>query len=707
ENYRSSGAILHAAQHIIEQDESRPPKKLQATHTFGQRPVLRKLPSAAAEADWLVAEVKRIQALSGDLLQPNDFAVLLRSAALSRAIESALCREGVPYRMIGGMRFYDRAEVKLLVDYLRVIDAPGNNEAVERIINMPPRRVGEGTVKGLHEEARSKGVSLWRLVLDIVQGRCRPTTKVTSATQTGLGKFVDVILSAQKNLAGGQAEGASLVNLLQHLITKLAYQDHLKRKYPDEYEARWTNVEELVIQTTEASDPQQLSAMLEDGTLPTIEGLERRTETVAEDALSLFLANVTLATAGAEKAEQDGEKAQQLTISTIHGAKGLEWPVVFIPACYDGSIPHSRADDNDEERRLLYVGMTRAQALLYLSSPMRNSQREEASMSTFLAQPGVAAFFEEHGPSIATADVQGLAKTLRRACPIDIAIADSKKTLERDEDNYWPLTGEEPPEERARWNRSKPNDATWSFGNTRPASVFTTASVTMQRQQEFSSASATTKAGFISAKAQYDEILEQQKLKKVDERAAQAKALSDEKPKGRKRQIEGQGTIASFFQRPPRLPGDSSTLVSESLPAYDRQEDQPFVKRAKRPLQELRNVNSAPSEQSVSRPHTHKLPSAPLLRPPPSSATMLPAGTGNAYAFLSSSPPKPEVEEAYPETSDTIPTSDAVHDETHSMTRARPATTFHTTSMQSIAPPRKTLGMRRSLQGWNARGGKR
>ncbi|TKA68948.1 hypothetical protein B0A55_08239 [Friedmanniomyces simplex] len=573
ENYRSSGAILHAAQHIIEQDESRPPKKLQATHTFGQRPVLRKLPSAAAEADWLVAEVKRIQALSGDLLQPNDFAVLLRSAALSRAIESALGREGVPYRMIGGMRFYDRAEVKLLVDYLRVVDAPGNNEAVERTINMPPRR-----------------------------GRCRPTTNVTSATQTGLGKFVDVILSAQKKLAGGQAEDASLVNLLQHLITKLAYQDHLKRKYPDEYEARWTNVEELVIQITEASDPQQLSAMLEDGTLPTIECLERRTESVAEDALSLFVANVTLATSGAEKAEEDGEKAQQLTISTIHGAKGLEWPVVFIPACYDGSIPHSRADDNDEERRLLYVGMTRAQALLYLSSPMRNSQREEASMSTFLAQPGVAAFFEEHGPSIANSDVQGLAKTLRRACPTDIAIADSKKTLERDEDNYWPLTGEEPPEERARWDRSKPNDATWSFGNTRPASVFATASVTMQRQQEFSSASATTKAGFISAKAQYDEILEQQKLKKVDERAAQAKALSDDKPKGRKRQIEGQGTIASFFSRPPRLPGDSSTLVSESLPAYDRQEDKPVVKRIKQPLQELRNVNSAPSGQSVSRP---------------------------------------------------------------------------------------------------------
>ncbi|KAK0315243.1 ATP-dependent DNA helicase srs2 [Friedmanniomyces endolithicus] len=689
ENYRSSGAILLAAQHIIEQDESRPPKKLQATHTYGQRPVLRKLPSAAAEADWFVAELKRIQALSGDLLQPNDFAVLLRSAALSRAIETALGREGVPYRMIGGMRFFDRAEVKLLVDYLRVVDAPGNNEAVERIINVPPRRIGEGTVKGLHEEARLKGVSLWSLVLDVVQGRCKPTTKVTPATLTGLAKFVDVILSAQKKLASVIAESAPLVNLLQHLITKLVYQDHLKRKFPDEYEARWTNVEELLAQTVEASDPQRFTAMVEDGVLPGIEGLERRTESVTEDALSLFLANVTLATAGAEKAEQDGEKAQQLTISTIHGAKGLEWPVVFIPACYDGSIPHSRADDNDEERRLLYVGMTRAQALLYLSTPLRNSQREEASMSTFLAQPDVASFFEEHGPSIATADVQALAKTLRRDCPSDTAITESKKTLERDEDNYWPLTGEDPFEESAKWDRSRPGDATWCSGNTKPVSVFSTAAVTMQQHQEFSTATATTKPGFVSAKAQYDEILEQQKLKKVDERAAQAKqakAVSDDKPKTRKRQIEGQGTIASFFAKPPGRAGDQSmTSGGDSFPDPKIESAMTSAKRAKQPLQELRNVNRAPSEKALVRPllPAHKLSSAHLLRLPPSSTNMPAVSAGNTYMFLSSSPPQPE-EEPATEPADGMSTNDEI-----------------------AAPQRKTLGMRRSLQGWNARGGKR
>ncbi|KAK3117276.1 ATP-dependent DNA helicase srs2 [Teratosphaeriaceae sp. CCFEE 6253] len=685
DNYRSSGAILHAAQHIIEQDESRPPKKLQATHTFGLRPILRKLPYAAAEAEWMVAEVKRMQALTGGLVQLNDIAILLRSAMLSRVIETALGREGVPYRMIGGTRFYDRVEVKLLIDYMRVVDSPGNSEAVERITNNPPRRIGEATVKGLHEEAKASG------------RRRQPATKVTAATLTSLAKFVDVIISAQKKLASPSAEGTALVTLLQHLVAKLSYQDHLKKKYPDEYEARWSNVEELMEQATEATDPQQLSAVLEATTLPTIDGVEQRTVSTTEDALSLFLANITLTAASAEKADQDGEKAQQLTISTIHGAKGLEWPVVFIPACYDGSIPHSRADNNDEERRLLYVGMTRAQALLYLSTPMRNSQREEASMSTFLAQPGAASFFEEHGPSVAFAEVQGLARTLRRECPVTEDVAESRKLIERDEDNYWPLTGEEPLELLAQWGRSRPSNPDRSLARTMSVPGFSSAAVTMQQQQDFSTASMTAKPGFVSAKAQYDEVLEEQRLKAVDKRAAQAKAPAVEQPKGRKRQIEGQGTIATFFKKPahPESVAVNAELEREVAGAL------PFPCHRKQPLQELHNHNPAPPIFRLAP--THKLPSASTLRRPPASASFHVPSQHN-YTFLSSSPPQPE---AGNDTSDTAPTSDAPPDPVAPSAKVRPASTFHTTSMQAVAPQRKTLGTRRSLHGWNARGGKR
>ncbi|KAI7197874.1 UvrD-helicase-domain-containing protein [Hortaea werneckii] len=535
ENYRSSGAILHAAQHIIEQDESRPPKKLQATHSLGLRPVLRKLPSAAAEADWLVSEVQRTRTMTGNMLKPSDFAVLLRSAALSRVIESAMGKAGVPYRMMGGTRFYDRVEVKLLVDYLRVIHQPGDNEAVERTVNMPARRIGAETIKNLQEEASQQNASLWQLIADVVQGRRRPSTKLTEPTKKGLAAFVNVILSAQRKAFNEDASQGSLVDLLNLVLKKLAFQDWLKKKYPDDHEVRWQNVEELIAQATDASNPERLQAMLEEQALPEIEGLEQRSASKLGDTLSLFLSNIALTSASEAKAEQNGEKVDQLTISTIHAAKGLEWPVVFIPACYDGSIPHSRSDDNDEERRLLYVGMTRAQALLYLSCPIKNTQREETAISTFLTQPGVSTFFEEHGPSLPLQATKGLAATLSRDCPSTRAIDEAKQDLERDEDNYWPLNGEQAPEELAN---SCHNAA---------------ATRLLYSNCDFKA--------------------------RIDKRSEQApKPPPEEKPKGRKRQIEGQGTIQSFFNKRNRSAEEPDTHKSkdEGMKSSSRPSTQPL-----------------------------------------------------------------------------------------------------------------------------------
>ena len=156
DNYRSSGAILLAALEVIQQDESRPAKPLLPTHCPGTVPVLRRLPSAAIEAGWIVSEIKRSIALTGNLLNFDDHAILLRSASLSRQIESAMGRAGVPYRMVGGFRFFDRTEIKVLLDYLRVISQPDNSDALARIINVPSRRVGDSTVKALLEEAAAK-----------------------------------------------------------------------------------------------------------------------------------------------------------------------------------------------------------------------------------------------------------------------------------------------------------------------------------------------------------------------------------------------------------------------------------------------------------------------------------------------------------------------------------------------------------------------
>lgn len=690
ENYRSSGAILHAAQHIIEQDESRPPKKLQATHTLGMRPVLRKLPSATDEAKWLVSEVQRIRAMAGNLLQPSDFAVLLRSAALSRAIESALNKAEVPYRMIGGTRFYDRAEVKLIVDYLRVINNPANSEAVERIINVPARRVGEGTVKALHEEARSRQVSLWSLVLDTVQGRCKPTTKVTDATQKGLCSFVNVILGGQRKMQGSQNEPVAVVDLINMILKKLDFEAYLKKKNAEEYEARWANVEELIAQATDASDPERLRVMLQEDALPAIDGLDQRTPSSVDDVLSLFLANAALTASSEEKADQEGGKVQQLTISTIHAAKGLEWPVVFIPACYDGSIPHSRAEDNDEERRLLYVGMTRAQALLYLSCPIKNTQREETTMSTFLTRPGVSAFFEEHGPSITMHGVTGLATTLRRDCPPEAVVLEFKRRVERDEDNHWPLNGEEALEEVARWDHGKIRGELPGFGTTRPAAVFSSAAVTMQ--QGFSTDSATIKPGFVSVATRYNELMEQAQLEKMDRRAHQTKSKTslEEKPKTGKRQIEGQGSIANFFVKRSR--------PEPIIEALELEAATPSV----RPLQELRNLPAEPQARRSDPIYSHHRPRNTPLAGRPIAGHDRPK-TNDRYVLLDSSPPQAESNENL--TSDTVPRSDAKEDETTVM-KTRPASTFHNTSMQAAAPQRKTLGIKRRMNGWATRGGK-
>jgi DNA helicase-2/ATP-dependent DNA helicase PcrA len=698
ENYRSSAAILHAAQHIIEQDENRPQKKLQANHGLGQRPVLRRLPSANAEAAWLVSEIKRIRALTGNLLQVDDVAILLRTAALSRVIEGALGKEGIPYRMVGGHKFFERAEVKLVIDYLRVINQPHNNEAVERIINVPSRRIGDVTIQALRQEADAKGMSLWSLVLDVAQGRIRSSTKLNAPAEKGLATFVNVIVCGRKRLHGIESNRASLVDLINLVIKKIDLLSYLKNKYENEHEARWANVEELIAQAVDASDPERLQAMMQEHALPAIDGLEQRS-VGDEDVLSLFLANIALSTSGEEKSADGSDPVLQVTISTIHSAKGLEWPVVFIPACYEGSIPHSRSDDNDEERRLLYVGMTRAKAMLYMSCPVKNTQCEDTTMSCFLLQPGVANFFEEHGPSIIHASATGLATTLRREPPSEEAICEARKTLDRDEDNYWPLNGDDAPEEIAKWDYGKATNPLPAFGITRSASWVNTSLMAVQQQQDQSVGPTTITAGFVSVKAKYEELVEQNKLSAVDRRAEARKKNDVEAPKGRKRQIEGQGSIAGFFAKRQQKSGTSQDPFS--APGKSEKTGGELS----RPLRDITNQDQPRQEEEVvSRASLlHKLRTAPLRTA--TSATSVAESSGNDSVFLSSSLPQPESDEN--QLLDTNPNSgtDAAGESTQPA--FKPATTFHTTSMQSVqqtAQRGKRYGVKPSFNGWANRG---
>jgi DNA helicase-2/ATP-dependent DNA helicase PcrA len=729
-NYRSSGCIISSAIAVIEQDERRPQKPLVATHGVGEQPTLRHLVSASVEAKWIVEEIHRTKTLTAGLLGYNDYAILLRSSQLSLQIERALGQAGIPYRMVAGTKFFDRAEIKIILDYLRVISQPEHNDAVARVINVPSRKVGDVTVKALLEEAETRKIILWKLVLDIAQGRTKPQSKVSSQAQKGIEQFVDIILSSRKKLLPAKGEDCNLLELIGHVLQKISFQNYLKQTHKDNWEDRWANVEELVNQATQMATAVAKGEEISDDALPVVEGLEQREDTAA-DILSKFLANVTLSSA----ADQDGAELEQVTISTIHAAKGLEWPVVFMPAVYDGSIPHSRAEDHDEERRLLYVGMTRAKGLLYLSCPVKQAGNQETILSKFVSDRKIQKLFSERGPDLAfnRNAIPDLARILRRPCPSTTDIDDARGLLEKLEDDRYPATREEIDGDDPTWGASWDDKFNGSgLSSVGPQQSFKrrklegsssfsseTVSATMNRTSGFFIASTsmqTVKAGFTSARdlgdlqAMHREAESIRELtsardaetgkrdyneaKKAEPKPAKAKVV---KPRG-----TGQGAITNFFKR------SGSTLVEEAeapapctAPSLQRSQSS-FSRQT--PLNGISNVQpSAPLPfQPLSIPK-YKLQTRPILtkpkRPEPEPETQ-----NTRYALFSSSPVKPDAEDvpAQEPESPVKQTSSSFG----SMSGIRPASTFHTTSMSQVqnqTAQRKTLGARRTMQPWSVK----
>jgi DNA helicase-2/ATP-dependent DNA helicase PcrA len=735
-NYRSSGCILNSALAVIEQDESRPQKALIATHGIGEPPTLRHLVTAHVEAKWTVEEIVRTKTLAAGLLNYNDYAILLRSSSLSLQLERALGQAGVPYRMVAGTKFFERAEIKIILDYLRVISQPEHNDAVFRVINVPSRKVGDTTTKALLEEAETKKVTLWKLVLDIAQGRRRTECKVSAQAQKGIDQFVNVILTSREKLLPAKGEHCNLYELIGHVLQKISFESYLKQAHKDNWQDRWANVEELVAQATQMATAMASGEEITDDALPVVDGIEQRQDTAA-DILSKFLANVTLSSA----ADQDGGDVEQVTISTIHAAKGLEWPVVFMPAMYDGSIPHSRADDHDEERRLLYVGMTRAQGLLYLSCPVKQSGQEKTTLSRFISEKNVLKHFSERGPDFAfkRTTIPDLARILRRPCPTIEDINAARSLLERLEDDHYPATRDEIDGNNPTWGASwedkfsgpdPSHDEAQSSFKRRKLESSESVAVTMNRTSGFSMASTTmhgAKPGFTSARDLGDLQAMQREAERIrmlataqdaetgrlvykEDKKAEAKPMQIKKVKPR---AAGQGAITNFFMKrststlsdtpeqstPLTMPSlqRSQSSISSNTPLHDISNVQPFAARQTRPFQPL----SVPS---------HKLQNRPMASKPKRSE--LPSEMENTrYVLLSSSPVKPDHE-------DTAHNNDSKEDEQNppspvkhvsSFTTAsgfRSASTFHTTSMsqvQSQAAQRKTLGTRRTMQGWSVK----
>ncbi|EIN10179.1 UvrD-helicase-domain-containing protein, partial [Punctularia strigosozonata HHB-11173 SS5] len=397
QNYRSTGSILAASLAIVEQDKTRIRKSLRTTHPTSTLPVLQQLPSEQMEAQFIALEIKRLVAEFGGALNWSDFAVLLRFSALSRTVESALQKQGIPSRVLGGHKFFDRVEVKDTLAYLQLVDNHLFVPAFMRVVNVPARGIGEKTVAELILRASRLNISPLQLLEKIHDGR---TPDIKPPVKRKIGAFVTAI----RRLRESAQQGASPADLIRQLLDLTGYEEHL-RKTHDDFDTRMENIEELI----------NFAAVAQ--TTP----------------LRVFLQASMLSTDSEAQDEQSAN--EKVTISTCHAAKGLEWPVVMIPAVENGVFPFYRSEDTEEERRLLYVACTRAQGFLYLthvSNRMAGGEAKKRELSEFISVLSKAPrvriisqipLFLPHSPRLATPDRVNVARMLGRQPPDERQVA--------------------------------------------------------------------------------------------------------------------------------------------------------------------------------------------------------------------------------------------------------------------------------------------
>ncbi len=355
ENYRSTPGILEVANIAISANLGRRGKTLRATRPGGEAVTLVATLDERDEADFVADEIRGRQTL--DKRELREFAVLYRTNSQSRPLEETLRRNGIPYRLVGAVRFYDRKEIRDLMSYLKLVANPADNEAFRRAVAVPRRKLGETTIESLAAAARRAGVPM-------LEAATRPEllADIRSTARAGLQEFASLILGLRD-----RARESSVDELLRELVDSIRYGDYLQADSPETARDRLDNVSALI-----------------DGAV----------ETVIEDGgelgltpLDHFLQRAMLV-AGVDALDPT---ADAVTLMTLHNAKGLEYPVVFITGLEDGLFPLSQAIDDpdklEEERRLLYVGITRAERKLYMSfaeSRRRNGEMMQSVRSRFL-----------------------------------------------------------------------------------------------------------------------------------------------------------------------------------------------------------------------------------------------------------------------------------------------------------------------------------
>ena len=330
-NYRSTEAILSVANELISNSPSRHEKTLRATITGGDKVTLMALPGDEEEALWMAKEIRRARAK--DNSRWEDFAVLFRTNTHIRKVEQVFRQEEIPYRLVGAQSFYDRREVRDVLAYLQILANPLADVSLLRILNTPPRGIGSNTALLLLEHCRGHQVRAWEAMRD-----SSFTSQLSSKGSGAIRNFVELVDSFSRRIAGGRAGEA-----LSEFLKEIDYTAWLMRscRTDEEREQRREAVAEVITALTDAL---------------------RKGRTIQQ-----FLDDAAL---DAEPEEEELEKKSGVTLITLHASKGLEFPVVFLVGLEEGVLPHWRSKEEgsqDEERRLLYVGITRARQHLYLS----------------------------------------------------------------------------------------------------------------------------------------------------------------------------------------------------------------------------------------------------------------------------------------------------------------------------------------------------
>ena len=329
QNYRCTGNILKAANAVIKHNENKYDKKLWTQNEEGKIPCIYNGEDEYDEARYIVEQIEHLK--REEYYKNSDFVVLYRMNAQSRAIEDILMREGLPYKVIGGLKFYERKEIKDIIAYLRLIHNTADNLSLKRIINEPKRGIGKTSLEKVQEISENSGIPMYEIIKDADK---YDLSRVYAYSR----EFIEQIEYLRE-----QKDKIKISDLIKETLNKTGYTKALELENSVEAETRIENLEELLTVAIEFEEQE------------------------ADNTLAEFLENITLSS------DIDGMEDQEdsITLMTLHSAKGLEYPVVFLVGMEEGIFPGYKSIGEpqalEEERRLFYVGITRAKQYLYLT----------------------------------------------------------------------------------------------------------------------------------------------------------------------------------------------------------------------------------------------------------------------------------------------------------------------------------------------------